>query len=89
MGCAQDAVLKFYFWADVLSTQSTRDPEVVNGIRESMVPRVLLEAAGVRSKPPSSGYFEKRQTRYLVYRRVQTCISHPIFTRNSMFNSNR
>lgn len=49
MGCAQDAVLKFYFWADVLSTQSTRDPEVVNGIRESMVPRVLLEAAGVRS----------------------------------------
>ena len=23
-------------WTDVLSTQSTRDPEVVNGIRESM-----------------------------------------------------
>lgn len=25
-----------YFWADVLSTQSTSDPDVVNGINESM-----------------------------------------------------
>jgi len=30
-------------WVDVLSTQSTRDPDVVNGIRESMKIKVLLD----------------------------------------------
>jgi hypothetical protein len=29
-------------WVDVLSTQSTSDPDVVNGIRESMQIKMLL-----------------------------------------------
>lgn len=43
-------------WTDVLSTQSTSEPEVVKGIKESMTnATVLLEPCGAAQEMQKSG----------------------------------